>query len=606
MTAGIEYRITDEENRIIRGMKPQHNTDNKQLLELHPINIEKYLPDHIEQSIDKIFTLYKNYNEKLPEDLRRPDKDFAFLSHFYKSFIADRTKRVVDVNTPEHERATNLANSLLPMNTLAVLCMDGRVKMVHTNGFTADIGSAIRTPGGLLNEFIRQDGELTLDLNSNFANLLLDALSKSQNIAEVFDSHFSCAARTGEEAATGNFPGDAGLLRDVLHKKEMIKTTKKMLAGKKEFEGKHIVFIQTTYNPITGYMYMGLEREEALAYAKSVASQEAIAVGKNPVRAAQYAQYTKGVLSDLINKGEIISTGALIDDPTIKNAFEQHSFPINRQEDYVRSEVNFWENMAKLKKELLPYIEQVVRNIYPHLTGDNKTLKRELEQRAMLLLTNMYNTYLHNPNHHELEYLEMDDHDYEKQDHYPYGIHNEEGVKVSEGGHPPYDIPMFVVYSGDIENLSQRIELASGLVRKNRLDGRVVDRSGNYTDAEEFTAAPVPLVMQEIVRDKNGTRITTQDWEHLEKIDWEDLPKEWDTMTDDEFDKYLIAKGLDSHLLIKGIQNVRHKMARIYDPSQESSSHLRDLYKTVLPIVCDQKRKTHAIIPFIKVGREKD
>lgn len=583
-------------------MKQQKTSD--QILGLDGETVERYLPEYLKRSIDLTIGLYGDYNQKLPDELQRPESDFTFLSNFYRSFITDRNRRAEEVTSEEHAKNVELANSILPMTTLAVLCMDGRVKMVHTNGFTADIGSAIRTPGGLLNEFIRIDGKLTLDPESNFGTLLFDALTKSDNVAEVFDSHYGCAARTGEEAATGNFPSDAGLLRDILHKKEMIQTTREMLSGRKVTTGKNIALIQTTFNPVTGYMYMGLERDESLNTARDHARESAIGSGKNPDRAAKYAQYTKDVLQELILQRKIISTGALISDPKIKSAFDNHAFPINRQKEYIKSEVKFWEEIAGLKEELAPYLSEMVLNLYPHLAENTEAAQKELQERTILLLTNAFNTYLHNPKHNEVEYLKMDDHNYEKQDHYPYGIHNEEGVKVSEGGHPPYDIPMFVVYSGDIENLSEGIELASGLVRKNRLDGRIADRSGNYTDPEEFAAVPVPVIMQEIIRGNNGTKITDTEWSKLEQADWSDMPKNWEAMSHDLFDKYLLKKGISSHLIIKGVQNVRKKMARIYDPSQESSSHLRDLYKTAIPIICDQQRKTHTIIPFIKVGRE--
>ena len=258
-------------------------------------------------------------------------------------------------------------------------------------------------------------------------------------------------------------------------------------------------------------------------------------------------------------------------------------------------------NIAELKKELLPTLLDKVYVVYPHLRTDKDPVIQEAEERAMLLLTNMYNTYLHNSSHNESAYLEMDDEEYEEEEHYPYGIHNEEGVKVSEGGHPPYDITMFVVTPGDPES----IETAAEIVRTNRRRKRIKndDVFGYYSNDEDaFAKSPVPVVVQEISREIGRVKISIDEWETLQKADWSDMPADWDTMSKEDFDGYILDKGIDSHLIVEHIHALREKMISHYS-HPKLGPHARQLFKTFMPGICNQKREFQAIIPFIKVGR---
>lgn len=583
---------------VKNGHKPQENP-----FGLARETVERFLPPHLEKQLTRVIDLFAAYNQKLPAELRRSPEDFVFAQHFYTSFIVDRNRRAEEVQNERYLAAVDKAKHILPMPTFFVLCMDGRVKVIHTNGFSADTAGALRTPGGMLNEFVREDGVLTLKPDSTYGNLLLIASKKSDFTAQDYDSHMFCAARGREEAATGNYPNDSGLFRDVLHKKEMAQAAKAFL--KEHGNGQNVIFIQSSFNPVTGFMYMGLETDDAISCAQNKAVEDSKAKGKNPGKAARYAEYTKDVLGKLIKDEKIISTGQLISVPQVRTAFEKHRFPIDRQNHYVESAIQFWDGIESLAEELSPILKGEILKVYPHLAAEDERSQKELAEREILILTNAFNTYLNNPNHNEMEYLAMEDKQYEEEEHYEYGEHTEEGVKVSEGGHPPYDIPMFVVYGGDLENLPFGIELSSQLVRGNRKAGRVKDRSGQYSDLDEFAMAVVPVVIQEIIRGKdNNNPIDEETWQRLEDINWDDLPKDWDIMDGKQFGDYLLRKGITNYLLFQGIENLRAKMARIYDPTQETSSHLKDLYKFALPIVCDQNRQTHTIIPFVKVGRE--
>lgn len=560
--------------------------------------LENNEPERINLQIRSFVDRLQGYNSTLPPERQHLERDYEFLGSFFSNFIRDRNSRAEEVNSPGYEKVLELANSLFPMTAFSVMCMDGRVKLIHVFGFSAGIGSSIRVPGGLLKEFVRgREGKLMLADHSNFAELLNGALEKNNALAEIFDSHWGCAARKNEETARGGQPEDAGLYSDVVHKKEMVSATKAYLGKKEHGNNMQVVFAQTTFNPLTGFLYMGLETNKALKLAKDFAKEKAANNVRNPESAVPV--YSKEVMKLLVEKGLIISTGQLIGNEIIKEKLDQSFFNVNWKRDYIKTAEQFWKGIANIKEDLLPIFKQSLKTIYPELSHEDAKTEKELEEKAMLLLCNTYNAYLHNRSHVEVEYLSIPDEEYESKGHYEYDHHSEEGIKVSEGGYPPYEIPMFVIFSGDLQNVPSGIEMASGIVRENRLKGRVKDSSGIYHGLEDFATAPVPVVMQEIIRD---VRLTIEDWRVLEEADWSDLSNNWDTMSQHDFALYLQKKGKFSIALANGIENLRVKMKTVFDPNAPTAAHLIDQYKVVLPLICDQDRMTHAIIPFVKLG----
>ena len=527
---------------------------------------------YLYKQINLFVSQLEEFNNKLPKERRHQAKDYDFIRHFYKAFIDDRNYRALEVESTQYKKALQIAKSLFPMMTLWVLCMDGRVKSIHTNGASAGIGSSIRVPGGILKEFVRgSSGQLKLIPSSYFPNCLDRVFLQNDTVAEIFDSHIGCTARKGEESARGNLPSDAGLYSDVIHKIEMAKATKIYVQNK--YKGKkHLEVIQTSFDPHSGFMYMGLETKTAISYAEKDSKD----------------QFTDTILETLSEKGIIFSTLHFSKNLEVAKLFNKHFFIIDWKDNYIKSSTLFLEHVNQLKTTLLPMIEKRLIKIFPELKSQDKHTKMLLKERTMLLLTNAYNAYLHNTDQQNPHH------------HYRYREHEEEGIKVSEGAYPPYDISTFVLNDGNISTLPEDIELASGLVRSNRRDGRIKDRSKNYINNDEFSKAPVPIVIQEIIRDE---RLTQSDWKALAHIDWSDLATTpWTTMTDDVFDSYLEKKGKLTQSLANGIKKIRNKLIHLYDPHEITSAHLIDQYKTVLGIMCDHNRRTFAVIPFLKLG----
>ncbi len=536
------------------------------------------LSKNLQLQVDQFIQSLEEYNNKRPAERKRQQRDYEFLKDLFIRFLSDRNNRAIEVQSPEYEKVKTLANEQFPTPTLWNLCMDGRVKSVVINGMTAGVGATIRVPGGILREFVRDTkGNFTLLRNSNFAQLLINALSWDHNkiVTEVFDSHVGCAARNAEEHARGRDLKDMGLLSDVLHKKEMLEALHKFT---KSLYGdtKRVISIQTSFDPHCGYLYMGLETDEALRVAKDYAKTLGETEGKT-----HRWEYTTGVLKYLVEKGKVIFTEEMVEIPQIKQAFDSSVITLNWETGYVQTAKQFWNNIARMKEKLLPLFREKLITVYPYLKEETKENQIELEERAMILLTNAYSGYLNNHNQE-----------------YPYGVHREECIKVSKGGFPPYEISAFVVLSTDESNLSSNIELAASLVRQNRMQSRVSDRSGSYLEPDEFAQAPVPLIIQEILDEE----LNASDWENLCSIGWEDMPEDWDVISDREFLSYLETKG-DIHLRVAiGMNDLRHKMAILFDSNQIISGRLISHHKVALPVMVDKNRINYLIIPFIKHG----
>lgn len=543
---------------------------------------ERLYPPTLERQVGQFIGNLEAYNEQKPEFARRDPRNYAFLEHFFKELFTERNARTYEVESAEYQQVAELANSQFPTPLYLNLCIDGRVLPVLVMGASANIGASTRVPGGMHKEFIRgQNGKMMLRKNSTFAKIVTSALDSSPNgvITENYDSHLACAARAQEETRAGRHPNDSGLYADVLHKKEMAEATVRYV--EETFgDTKKVIPIQTSFDPNTGFLYMGLETNTALHYIEGYAQ----GVNTKP-------EFTQDALDFLTNQGVIISTKQLSEIPQITSVFEQYAtFPMDWQHNYVDTARSFWQAIASMREQLLPLIEKQVTDTFPHLSDDNPLAVQERQERAMLLLANAFSGYMNN------FYSETDG-----EQEYRYGVHREQFVKVYEGGYAPYDISAFVVWSLDINNLPDNIELASDLVRANRRASRIVDSSDIFTNPEEFEQAVVPVVLQEIVRDN----ISEQEWQKYSEIDWSDLqqqPWQWDTVDDTTFNNYILRKGIQNALLMIGINNLRRRMAILYDPNIPIATHLVEQYKIALPVISGPTRRSYFVLPFVKYG----
>lgn len=528
--------------------------------------------------IDDFIASLEKYNAHRPRPRRK--KDYEYLRHFYKDLVKDRNKRALEIESKAYQKVITLAQKQFPAKTMFNLCIDGRVQAILAFGSPAVVGSSLRVPGGMLRDFIRGvDGQLKLLENTVFAKLLTHAYENYgiDVIAEVFDSHVGCAARLAEEQIKGRSPQDFGLMADVSHKRQIADATIEFV--RQRFgETKKIIPIQTSFDPHTGYIYMGLGRAEVFHYARK-----------------KYGGYTKEALDDLVKKKKIISTEKLATDPMIEKLLAAHFFKLDWKGEYITSARKFWEGVAKLKKTLGPIISDVLLNVFPDLSKRDTYTKLEKEERILLIIANTFSGFLHS---HKEGKEHSGDLSHIHESHYPYGVHEEVGVSVSEGGYPPYNMSLFSVLSFDEKNLSSNIELSASLVRKNRGEGRIADSYDLFSNTQEFVEASVPVAVKEVVRDT----ISDEQWRALEGVSWNDLPGQWDSMSDAAFMDYLHTKAHMTPGVMIGINNLRRRMAVLYDPTNPTSTHLVEHYKVALPLIVGRYRTVHFVVPFVKLG----
>lgn len=538
------------------------------------------MPQELSSGVDRLVDRFEAANAIKSDHIRRRPENYPFARELFKTVLTERNKRAFEVATPEYWDAEALAESLHEEGTYYVLCMDGRVLPVLVFAATYGIGGAIRVPGGLLTEIQRgKDGNMHLKEGSTYSGAIDRAYKEHDVIFQSYDSHIGCAARNAEEEATGRHPVDKGLFSDVLNKREMADATREYVENK--YNGKKkLITIQTSFDPHNGFLYMGLETDHALQTADAITKEKALKDGIDPKNIR--TEYTDDIISELLNSGKIISTKLLAQDEKIKKLFEnQEDFEMNWEEEYVATAGLFWGAISKMKEDALPLIKKRLLEIYPHLESDDKLAKKELNERALLLLVNSFSGYKLNKNE------------------YKYGVHREEFIKVIEGGQPPYPTSAFVLYSLDLQNLPSNIELAAGLIRGSRKKDVVIDKTGNFHDPASFERAVVPIVVHEIAR----LDLPEVEWKRLSKIKWNDMPEDWDKMSEEDFSQYLISKNIIDARVIKHIDNLRKRMAVLYNPILDLGRHLVDGFKIALPVVTSKDRVNRFVVDgFAKTG----
>lgn len=475
----------------------------------------------------------------------------------FRRFLIERDARALAMQNPSVIAAREIFNRLFRCPVCGRLCVDGRFGPAVKWGIPGRSGKFQRTPGGDDPEFVhREDGGLRLLENSDFALRLERLFTEVDEAAEVFDSHLFCAWREGEENEAGEEPADHGLYTDVIRKAGMGKATIDHVL--KYHPGKRIIIIQFSYDPRNGFGFMGLETAFALAEAEKTG-------------------YRADVLGRLAQDGKIISTKLLADEKLFSETFKKHG-PVHFDlvNNYPDSILGFWQAMDAMKDILIPEITKKLSAIYPNLRENGN----EMHTRAMLVLANAFSGYLNT------------------QEGFKYDEHTEEIVVATEREHGPFAMMSFSVHSLDLVHLAEYVVFAAGIVRKNRKTKRI---KGDPKD-------PVPVVIQEIVRAR-PSELSEEAWEAAGKLDYEKLvasfPTWWrgDQQTEAAFNARVaeIYPSLPGSILV-AINELRKKMASLFDPRSKSAKHLTKGSLVVLPTIADGDRRTRLVIPFILKG----
>lgn len=529
------------------------------------------------------------YAQASPED--REKKKAALYFKLWQFFYS-REERIKDIKSNEIRETIETKKRLFPCGIpKLVLCIDGRVLPKSYAGLH---GNAIKTPAGDLADVVPSDKKEEppyLMENSKFAHTLDKVLEEQDVVCEVLVSHDACTARRLEtkdiKALEGNAPDD-GLIDDVRRKKDIALAMKNY--AKDKHPGKEIIPIQVSFDPHNGFSFMGLEKDECL----------------EDERVTEKG-FTHQVLEELAREGKIVSTEQLIDenDAFLRHIFEQSYFEIDYRNNYKESTVNFWKNIEKMVKNsegesALETIKDKLKDIFPELK--KKESQKELVQRALLLLANSYNAYLHN----------YDSSGGKKE--YPYGKHDESVIVCSYSELGPFDRARgFSVYPDD-PNLSTSINLAHGVVKDNRRAG-VFSKSekallSTLYPGEEKPDKHVNNPVAELRFERLNELPDPAMVEKLRQTDWSELlsgkdnsGKNWMNMSSQEFFQWLDekVKWIPS-AVAHAINELRKGAVRAYEKGRPATKAHLDGRLALVSVLTGPKRETIAIFPFITRG----
>jgi hypothetical protein len=554
------------------------------------------LSSQVRRGLDYFVGLYDGTSLK--------QEDRRLVSSHMERILISRTKRASEISTSNYLKVIDLLmtpkeNGGIFNNPdiFGVDCIDGRVLPVFVAGIIAKFGGMIRVPAGDLTEMKKRSGVTDLVEGSNFAKRLNEAFKnrRTNKITQIFDSHLFCAAREKDENARNRFPADHGLYADVKRKKEMAGAAVRYVEKQ---NGKRTVSpIQLSFDPHTGYIYMGLETDKSMKEAEKHG---------NVFFDEREASVRKGESFNLLKKmaldGDILSTELLSKDPAIKTALDQERLTdIDWENHYSRTAVNFWGKIAKLQKtSVYTSLKIKLAAIYPEI-AKSPDGKAEIEDRATIALANLFGTYCLRKGGTRP---------------FPHEEHKEEIGVASEGGYGPFsEIPSFAINIHDEDNLSVNARLAYDIILSNRKKKNISTREN----------APVVIMVEHILRTGPKDPI----WKALTDADLQkqlrslpDIPfhgKNWLDWNDSEFYNCLKANfNIKDSKIAQELNKLRHAMIALYkrvpnksgDPlKDESLFRLFPQFKSekdnrprliLLPVLADQNRSVQAIIPFIK------
>ncbi|MCX6784786.1 MAG: hypothetical protein NTV81_02520 [Candidatus Komeilibacteria bacterium] len=507
-------------------------------------------------------------------------KELAMTYFKLRQFIYSRDLRVEDIESPEVQEAIDIKRKMFPFGVPKLwLCIDGRVLSKLVAGLH---GNALRTPAadnqveflprrGGIGLFLKKDGTFARMIQKVFRDK--EAFGEEPIIFEVLDSHLKCAAGgLHAEEKHGHEAADHGLLDDVRRKKAMGLAIRQFVAEK--YNGaKQVKIMQISFDPHTGFCFVGLEKEECLT---------------DP-RVAE-AGYTEAVLSELVKEGKILSTQQLadsVDDPFFSELFLRFHFDVNYELNYRHSTNALWKNIQAMSPEALPRLEALLVGIYPKLKEADKSA--ELRQQAIFLLANMYNAFLHN---HEQDY--------------PYQEHEESVIAITYSEKGPFDRARSFSINPENPQLSEYLKLGWKLVQGNRRSGQMSPMEQRavkklYPKNDDYVNNPVLVSLFE----RTDEALPMVEVEKLRAVDWSDLPEvDWQEMSDTEFVDHYLNKKLPgiAAVVAEKINILRHRAIKLHKPGLPATEALLD--GNLLPIwtLSGPDRKTIALFPFLTSG----
>ena len=249
-----------------------------------------------------------------------------------------------------------------------------------------------------------------------------------------------------------------------------------------------------------------------------------------------------------------------------------------------------------MSAEALPIIKDKLSFIFKvefsSMTKEEKD--KELEQRAVLLLANAYNAFLHNRERDGAQRV------------YAYEKHDESVIVATLSEKGPFDRARSFSFNPQNPDLSGDIYLAKGLIQGNRRDGRMSVTEKEAVAAlyggrkEDYVNNRIPVIFFERLEIQPDVTAV----QRLQAADWSDLAeKNWFGMEEKEFDTYLEEKVPNIPLKVaRKINELRQRAISLYKPGQKSTEALLDGRLVPVWTLTGPDRRTLAILPFITKG----
>ncbi len=489
-----------------------------------------------------------------------------------------------------------------------ITCMDGRNLPVVMMSMVPRLGGAIRTRAGELFSFVDEaDGSVFVDEESFVAQAIAKLVSDPKRTGHViyysFDSHLGCAAKSQSyETLEGGRGQDGGLVSDVRRKIKLANAIGGYVQRLKR-EGKAVaslVPLLFSYNPHDGTLWMGLE-----LFANNV-SEEGL---------------TEKVLNRLLKEKKVMSTLTYLRDPKVVEQLKQLQIgKADFREDFLATLKRNWDAISILydngQGSLFTRLVHDVRQMYllqeyqvvpvsskAHFGTKQRVISEaSIDHKAKLLLKNLVTRWS----------IARND---EGENSWPYGVHDEQGVVITEGGYAPFphvgsqvNTDTFAVFSKeDSRHLIDHVKLALRLVRGLRKNETIKDPL-NQLVGPEFVAAPILVKNHEIVRglsEETWKLLETMDgWKLFVSIDWRGGAPTylWDKSKFSAICQQLLAKETlpisDYAALVDGLYSLFIRMR-----SMMSDAELRSMILSgnivVVHKLLDHFRRPRIVVPMV-------
>ncbi len=555
------------------------------------------MQSQIENYIKSLVTLNIRRNNI---DGGKTKEQIALESAFFKfklwQFVDSRNRRLLELESPEIAEADQIKEKLFQYGRPStVSCVDGRVLPKLTAGLT---GHATRTPAGdvadvvpVYDEFGNKDSEL---VEGEFSKILNNRFEKQDVLVEMLDSHVECGAGCANYAHNHSINVEAikveaknnkdderkiheifakALLADVLRKKEIARALENYVE-EKYGQDKKIVSVQYSFDPDSGYSYMGLEKDECLK-----------------IREVQKSGYSMEVLGRLSEEGKILSSETIAKE--FATIFQDNYFDVDYEAKYQDSTLKFWKNMEKMSVDLLPKLLNKLKHVFPKIKDE-----KELNDRAIFMLASAYNTYLHT---HQEDGSNK---------HFPYKQHVESVISVTRSEKGPFDRAQAFSVFPNSPDIGSQILFMDGLLRGNRRANR---DSGPAKKAREilfkdndqdFINTTVPVMFFERLAGLNEAEV-----KRVQSVDWSDLATgtDWYNMSTEEFENYMEMKmGSVDARTFRMVNTLRKRAKEMFGGNSVLKQDMMLTGRlTPVFILSGPHRENVALFPFMIDGYKK-